>query len=1078
VVKVRRAFFPPSHEDIGESLDDLLPAVSSLKRPRDSESSSGDTRKDKQPSSSIDSIPDGRIRVTSSERKQLRAAFRKEAKQARSKFRDGLVVEWHETYPSMGGKENQKQDHSSSDSGFGDDELAYDHFANARLETYDHWAAERQATFVSSLRSRPPTPISDQTSNSVRLQQDRTQALWEGLRRKFFGETELEPDLDDTLETQGEDADVARVLSLRDEIATLMEQLRRRQVRFPADSPPPPFISPGSDPDDSDDFPPAQPLAMASQGSVDASSFSPKPRRSNRTKPTPAAVSAPVRRRAKDRWVFEQVPITDQFDGGVSSSNQGAFLAQNLSEGVSSKVTPLHQIPGGVSFSNRGVLFAHNSSGEFSPSNPIPAMASDLCGGISSAVSFLPAALDTPPVFSQAHQDPKCDPNDVMTSFVDANGNEEWATPRSLLFETPVLIKASSAMVSSSPETIPTARRVLLSPRTIRKILVAKETLFKFGTFVPRNELEAQRSPEASRWLAGRDLEWLRMGQRETFARDWTWNRMQREFPKYKKSEIGHLFYVFDYKYSGEHRVRLVFDGSRQSPSTFTETYAPAARQESVRLFHIVLVEEGYFMGQYDVPQAFLLAPIDSDIFVYPPKGQSEYPGQILKLQKALYGGKQSAYLWFTMINAFILELGFISSPMDSCLYKRSDAILILYCDDLRIGASKTVLESLKTAFYDRFQITTAAGDRFLGMDTMYHRDEGYLKFTMTTYIDATVARFHQFDLSCGVPFRELVGCLLWITLCVMGPELLRVKDLARRSNNYTQADYQDGLKVLARISERKFHGIVFFRNAATRELLPAYRRPQADDLSEPHDTGDLIGSPDASELTLKSLCHAKAVSPSSDSSSSSYVVPDTSGIEIPTVILPVNPRYRLIGFGDASFAIGPLKQSVSGFVVYLNGVPLLWGSLKQTIVVDSSCSAEFVAASIVSKQILMAENMIGFLGFSCPKPYRLYTDSMACLHIATNPARLGNVRHLHIRYHLVRCVVSFGDIVMFFCVTEAMIADLFTKIVSGAQDQRLSARFYSLMPGSSGLVLGISPLDPTTFDSRASSFLYPDASN
>ncbi len=84
-------------------------------------------------------------------------------------------------------------------------------------------------------------------------------------------------------------------------------------------------------------------------------------------------------------------------------------------------------------------------------------------------------------------------------------------------------------------------------------------------------------------------------------------------------------------------------------------------------------------------------------------------------------------------------------------------------------------------------------------------------------------------------------------------------------------------------------------------------------------------------------------------------------------------------------------------------------------------------------------------------------------------------MRHLHIRYHLVRCVVSFEDIVMFFCVTEAMVADLFTKIVSGAQDHRLSARFYSLMPDSSGLVLGSSPIDLTTFDSRVSAFLYPD---
>jgi hypothetical protein len=121
---------------------------------------------------------------------------------------------------------------------------------------------------------------------------------------------------------------------------------------------------------------------------------------------------------------------------------------------------------------------------------------------------------------------------------------------------------------------------------------------------------------------------------------------------------------------------------------------------------------------------------------------------------------------------------------------------------------------------------------------------------------------------------------------------------------------------------------------------------------------------------------------------------------------------------------------------------------------------------------------MIAFLGFCYPKPYRLYTDSMACLHIATNPAKLGNVRHLHIRYHLVRCLVTLGDVDMIFCITEAMVADLFTKIVSGAQDLRLSVRFYSLLPDSAGLVIGVSPMDPSTFDARASAFLYPAVSS
>ena len=89
---------------------------------------------------------------------------------------------------------------------------------------------------------------------------------------------------------------------------------------------------------------------------------------------------------------------------------------------------------------------------------------------------------------------------------------------------------------------------------------------------------------------------------------------MTSSYPSYLKRDIGHLFYVYDFKFSGEHRVRLVFDGSRQGASTYSETYAPTARQESMRLFHIVAVEESYGIGQYDVPQAFLKAFIDHDI--------------------------------------------------------------------------------------------------------------------------------------------------------------------------------------------------------------------------------------------------------------------------------------------------------------------------------------------------------------------------------------------------------------------------------------------------------------------------------
>jgi hypothetical protein len=63
--------------------------------------------------------------------------------------------------------------------------------------------------------------------------------------------------------------------------------------------------------------------------------------------------------------------------------------------------------------------------------------------------------------------------------------------------------------------------------------------------------------------------------------------------------------------------------------------------------------------------------------------------------------------------------------------------------------------------------------------------------------------------------------------------------------------------------------------------------------------------------------------------------VEDLGRLDIQRDTLPVNPRYSLLDCGDASFAVGETKQSVTGFIIYLNGVPLLWGSLKQTVVVD-----------------------------------------------------------------------------------------------------------------------------------------------
>jgi hypothetical protein len=72
--------------------------------------------------------------------------------------------------------------------------------------------------------------------------------------------------------------------------------------------------------------------------------------------------------------------------------------------------------------------------------------------------------------------------------------------------------------------------------------------------------------------------------------------------------------------------------------------------------------------------------------------------------RKMLYGAKQSAFLWNKKLGGFLVGIGFVSSALDPCFYKRRETgtdiftIIMLHCDDLRVGASAGVLKEIHDA--------------------------------------------------------------------------------------------------------------------------------------------------------------------------------------------------------------------------------------------------------------------------------------------------------------------------------------------------------------------------------------------
>jgi hypothetical protein len=86
-------------------------------------------------------------------------------------------------------------------------------------------------------------------------------------------------------------------------------------------------------------------------------------------------------------------------------------------------------------------------------------------------------------------------------------------------------------------------------------------------------------------------------------------------------------------------KSRLVVLGCGQRPSLdFSETFAPVAKANSIRILFAMAQVYRLHIHQMDVDTAFLYAPLQEDIYMRPPVGMSGIgEDECLKLNKSLY---------------------------------------------------------------------------------------------------------------------------------------------------------------------------------------------------------------------------------------------------------------------------------------------------------------------------------------------------------------------------------------------------------------------------------------------------------
>ncbi|KAA0054163.1 Cysteine-rich RLK (RECEPTOR-like protein kinase) 8 [Cucumis melo var. makuwa] len=188
--------------------------------------------------------------------------------------------------------------------------------------------------------------------------------------------------------------------------------------------------------------------------------------------------------------------------------------------------------------------------------------------------------------------------------------------------------------------------------------------------------------------------------------------------------------WVFTLKYKADgtldrHKARLVAKGFTQTYGVdYSKTFSPVAKLNTVRVLSVA-VNKDWPLYQLDVKNAFLNGDLVEEVYMSPPPGfEAQFGQQVCKLQKSLYGLKQSPRALFDRFTNFVKSQGYSQGHSDHTLFTKVSktgkiAVLIVYVDDIALfGDDQAEINQLKQRMGNEFEIKDLGNLKyFLGME-------------------------------------------------------------------------------------------------------------------------------------------------------------------------------------------------------------------------------------------------------------------------------------------------------------------------------------------------------------------------
>ena len=283
-------------------------------------------------------------------------------------------------------------------------------------------------------------------------------------------------------------------------------------------------------------------------------------------------------------------------------------------------------------------------------------------------------------------------------------------------------------------------------------------------------------------------------------------------------------------------KVRYVFKGFEQIyGKDYGKTTSPTALMESWRVLLHIAASLDWDAQQIDIKTAFLYGLLPEEEVQYMEQltgfEETRKTDWVWQLQHGLYGMKQSGRIWNKTLNDKMLSWRFTRLPCKSCMYyhKSPTGIIIttVHVDDfLSIASSQDKNECFKTQMRSIWTISDLGTVHLVvGIAIEWKRETKQVLLSQTALIDkiinvfgqATAApvsipmdpglklqwidhsslpRQDQADLV-KIPYRSLIGCLLYPTIGTRPDISYAIQQLSQYLDNYSYVHWHAAIQVV-----------------------------------------------------------------------------------------------------------------------------------------------------------------------------------------------------------------------------------------------------------------------------------------